>query len=300
MKLPQVSIILLNWNQEEITLDCLNSLMKLDYLNYKVILVDNSSFNNSVKKIKQMFPEITLIQNRENLGFTEGNNVGISYGINNGSDYILLLNNDTIVDKNFLKELALVAEKDSTTGIVGPKIYFYDEPKKIWFAGGKINWQEGIKYHIGAYEIDHGQYDKIREVDYITGCALLIKREVIEKIGLLDSRYFIYFEETDWNLRAKKAGYKILYVPEARIWHKISLAMGSGTPLSTYYYTRNRLLFFSENGPRKKQAFYLLYYTLSTVKSSIATFLKRRYEISFAYLKGLFDFYLGRFGKQWE
>ncbi len=142
------------------------------------------------------------------------------------SDYILLLNNDTVVDKEFLVEMLKVSESNNEIGIIGPKIYYYDEPNRIWFARGKISWKFCRGQNIGYNEIDTGQYDKIAEVEYVSGCAFLIKKEVIDKIGLLDSRFFLYFEEIDWTLRASKLGYQSVFVPNGKIWHKVSKSGG--------------------------------------------------------------------------
>lgn len=143
-----------------------------------------------------------------------------------GADYILLLNNDTIVDSGFLEHLVNAAVLTPDTGMVGPKIYYYSDPNKLWYAGGKIEWWKGWISHVGVREEDAGQYDRGGETDYITGCCVLIKREVIEKIGMLDESYFIYGEDADWSVRCTRAGYTLLFVPAAKIWHKLSVSSG--------------------------------------------------------------------------
>lgn len=249
----KVSIRTLNWNGLANTTECLESLKKITYPNYDVIVVDNGSKGDDVKVLREKFKSyVYIIENDKDYGFAEGSNIGIRYALKNlNSDYILLLDNDTTVDPEFLTELVKVAESDPKIGIVGSLVYYHNEPKKIWFGGGKINWWEGATYHLHLNEIDNGQINEIKEVDYIVGCALMAKREVFEKIGLLDLEYFIYFEETDFCVRAKRAGYKIVFVPGSKIWHKISSSGGGEfSPTFAYYYTRNKILFMKKNAPK--------------------------------------------------
>jgi len=260
----EVSIIILNWNGWRDTIECLESIFQSNYPYYNVIVVDNASDDESINKIKEycngeikidspffeyksdikpievlehrfnqdnnqksLLKKIILIKNRYNEGFAEGNNIGIRYALDNlNSDYIMLLNNDTVVDKDFLVEMLQISENDNKIGITGPKIYYYDEPNLIWFGRGKISWKFCRGLNTGYNEIDRGQYDEIARMEYASGCAFLIKKEVIEKIGLLDKRFFLYFEEIDWTLRATKLGYKTIFVPKGKIWHKISKSGG--------------------------------------------------------------------------
>ena len=162
-------------------------------------------------------------------------------------DYILLLNNDTVVDKDFLTSLVLEGENNEKTGLLGPKLYYYDNPNIIWCIGGKIDWKFARGLHIGTNMVDNGQFDEKKNFDYISGSSLLIKREVIDNIGLLDKNFFLYFEETDFALRAKERNYKSLYVPNAKVWHKISKSGGGmSKPIGLYYITRNRWLFMKK------------------------------------------------------
>lgn len=246
MSSPLVYIIILNWNRKYDTLECLESLQYINYPNYKIIVVDNGSIDGSPQVIREKFPNITLIENKKNLGFAEGNNIAIKSALQEGADYVLLLNNDTIVDRNFLIQLVKVAESDPEIGICGPKIYHYDFPNKIWFAGGLI--KGGTTLHIGGGKDDKGQFDKISVVDYITGCAMLVKRKVFEKVGLLDPDYFCMFEDADLCLRNRRAGFKAVYVPNARVWHKISSSFGGFfSPYWAYYMGRSNILFIRKN-----------------------------------------------------
>jgi hypothetical protein len=297
--LKKVFILILNWNSYEDTKKCLDSLKYLDYSNYEIIVIDNGSRDGSAEKIRKEYNEIKLIKNNANLGFAEGNNVGIRYAMERNADYVYLLNNDTIVDTAVLKELVNAAESDPKTGMAGSKIYFMDNPDVISFAGGGINWFRGRIYHIGEDQKDEGQFNKAMEVDYVTGCSLLVKREVIEKVGMMNPEYFRYVEETDWCVRAHRAGYKLIYVPSSILWHKYAASTGGPSPISEYYDARNSLRFFIINSPGGyKIASVFFFFTARiarTVKLIIKYFLgdRRAFRKILAMYLGVFDF-LGR------
>lgn len=246
---PQVAIIILTWNQRDVTLECLASIEELDYPAERlhIIVVDNGSADGTSRAIRQRYPSVTVISNGENLGFAEGNNVGIRHALQKAPDYVMLLNNDTVLDPSMLNELLAVIESAPTIGIVGPKMLYFDRPDVIWCAGNRIDWRTGETTRLYAEQHDPGSDEEPREVDFITACAICLRREVIEAIGLLDPRFFIYYEETDWCRRAHAAGWRILYVPRARLWHKVSAAMGVASPATEYYMTRNMLLFLTKH-----------------------------------------------------
>jgi len=232
---PKVSIILVNWNNASDTIECIESLNKLTYQNYEIIVVDNNSTDDSVNKLKNL-DDIHLIQNERNLGFAGGNNVGIDFALKGNSEYILLLNNDTVVDKEFLSILVRRAAEEKNIGIIGGKIYYYNEPTKIWSAGGGITKIIKRTFQYGENKIDNVRFNQEKEVDFLSGCCMLIKREVFEKIGLLNADYFMYYEDVDFCLRAKRH-FKIIYSPEAIIWHKVSVT--SDKSYRDYYRMRN-------------------------------------------------------------
>jgi len=238
-----VYVIILNWNGWRDTLECLTSCQKIIYPNYRVLVVDNGSTDGSEAVIRERFPDVEMLQTGENLGFAGGCNSGIRYALDRQARYIWLLNNDTVVEPNALQALVSIMEADESIGMTGSKILYHDSPEVIWFAGGIIDWQKGDTGHTGQGETDRGQYDHVREVDYITGCSLMAGRGMIEEVGLMDEQFFLYFEETDWCLRAGKLGYKSVYVPESVIYHKESATTGSRSPLYYYYFVRNRLVF---------------------------------------------------------
>lgn len=291
----KVSVIVLNYNGFKNTKDCLLSLenCKTKNADVKIIVVDNDSNDGSVRKLEKGIG-YTFLKNSENLGYTGGNNVGIKHALSQKSDYILILNNDTVVDKSFLSELVKARPKAE---ILSPKIFFspgyefhknrykkQDLGRVIWYAGGKIDWDNILGIHLGVDQVDSGQFEKSREIEYATGAALFVKKEVFEKIGLFDGKYFLYLEDMDFSVRAKKAGFKIFFEPKAIIWHKnAGSAGGSGSELQDYYITRNRLLFaFKFANLKTKIA--VLRQAMSQVKDPT----KRR---------ALVDFLTGNFGK---
>ena len=244
----KVAIIVLNWNGKEDTLECLKSVQKIDYPNFDVIVVDNGSSDDSVKAIQKEFPKVKVLQTGKNLGFAAGNNAGMRYALKHHADHILLLNNDTVVDRELIKELMDASAQFNHSGIFGAKIYYYNEPNTIWYAGGKQKYGAFHFIHVGIGSIDNGQkYNIIEETDYITGCALFVSKGVLERIGLLDENYFLIYEETDFCFRAKKSSIKSYVVPSAKVWHKVSRSFdGRFSPLYIYFLTRNRLL-WAEN-----------------------------------------------------
>lgn len=241
---PKVSIIILNWNGLEDTIECLESLSKITYPNYEVIVVDNGSEGDDVGVLRNRFASyIHIIENDKNYGFAEGNNIGVRHALKGEAVYILLLNNDTIVAPDFLAELVKVAESDSKIGILGPKVYFYHVPNMIWFAGGKISLLAGSSNR-GYKQVDEGQFDEVDRVDFLTGSCMLIKTGVLETIGLLDPMYFFAFEDVDLCLRSIRAGFSNVFVPNSKIWHKVYRS-GARDPHSTYYHTWRSTIIFA-------------------------------------------------------
>jgi GT2 family glycosyltransferase len=294
----KVYIIVLNWNGKDDTLDCLGSLRSTAYGNYQVVLVDNGSEDDSVAAVRGNFPEVEVVETGKNLGFAGGNNVGIEYAMKQGADYVFLINNDTTVHPDYLKELVSVAESDARIGAVGSKIYYHSEPERIWFAGGKINWLKNKGEHIGLDEIDKGQFDEIREVGYLTGCALLVKREVVEKVGVLEDDYFLYYEDADYSLRIQNAGYKTVYAPKSKIYHKVSRSTKPGSSSYVYYHVRNGLVNARRNGSLAVKIVIYLYalYLFMRQLVKIAFFPAKRMW-AYAVLRGEKDFLRGRMGK---
>jgi GT2 family glycosyltransferase len=244
---PSVLIIVLCHNRVDVTLACLQSLRKMQYANATILLIDNASHDDTAALVGLHYPEALVLETGENYGFAAGNNIGLRYAIEHGYDYALLLNNDTEVMPDFLSGLVAAAEADPSIGVAGPTIYYYDRPDTVWTTGGIIDWQRGdahmrdlnrrgLRWPIQAAPSD---------VDFVSGCAMLCKRDVLERAGLLDERFFLYFEETEWCVRVLRAGYRIVHVPAAQIYHKIAPDEQADRPHVHYYMVRNRLLFLS-------------------------------------------------------
>jgi GT2 family glycosyltransferase len=239
----KIYIIILNWNGLADTLECLESLGAIDYPDFDVVVVDNGSHDDSCREIRSRYPNVHVLENRENLGFAEGNNVGIRYAIEQGAGYVFLLNNDTSVDPHVLTELMRAANRFGGAGVFGPVIYYHAEPERIWCAGA--TWSP---LHGHAEHVTDRTPDDVAETGYVCGCALFISTAIVHKIGLMDARFFLTFEEADWCYRAARAGFKSYCVPRARIWHKISASFGgSSSPVISYFLARNALLWAERN-----------------------------------------------------
>lgn len=304
-----VSVIIINWNQAMMTKDCILSLQESDYEKIKVIIVDSGSTDNSVEEIRNTFNGIEVIELGENLGYSDGNNVGIRSAIRNGTDYVLLLNNDTTVDSKMISNLVQVADSDPRIGIVGPTQFYFDRPDIIWGAANYVNWSRGStirSFMDEAFDKNGSQENSsdIIDADYIDTCAALVRREVFEEAGLLDTKYFINFDDADLGLRTNKAGYRVVYSPNGKMWHKVSAAMGQASPATTYYMTRNQLLFFSQHAKGWNRISAFLSIVFRTVRTIIAWSIKPRYSQDDLYRRrrdanffALRDFMFGRFGK---
>lgn len=243
-----VTFVMVNWNQRQLTLESLDSLSKLNCQNFSIVLVDNGSEDDSVDAVRDAFPKVTVLKNETNLGIAAANNVGIKYALKADSDYIFLINNDTTVNPEMLTHLIKVAESDPSIGIVGPTMLYFDQPDIIWCAGNHIDWDSGrsVLLREGS-PVSSIENVSCQDVDFITSCAACIKRDVFENVGVMDERYFIYYDETDWFSRASTAGWRTVYVPWAKMWHKVSATMGESSPRTDYYMVRNRFLFLSKN-----------------------------------------------------
>lgn len=314
--MPKISIILLNWNGIQDTLECLASVFAIDYPRYEVIVADNGSRDQQGQRIKQHYPQITLIENGSNLGFAEGNNVAIRHALSTGADYVLLLNNDTTIDSDALTGFAQAIRQFPAAGIFGAKIFYHSRPKTLWYAGARWDSRRGGFMHVGMGEEDDGlSHEQIGDQDYITGCALLVSRTVIERIGVMEPQFFVYFEETDWCHRARRAGFRCLLVPAAKVWHKGSASTGgAASPIYHYYMSRNLLLFVQRNFRGLDRAGHYLSALLGLFFAHAvagldparpASLARRLYwdlcDLGAPYTRikalGVLDFLLGRFGK---
>ncbi len=292
---PAVWIVVLNWNRPQDTLACVSSLRELDYPSFRILVVDNGSTDDSVELFQEL-PGVELLVNEENLGFAAGNNQGIQYALDHGADYVLLLNNDTTVSPPLLSRMVEAAQTDPQIGLVGPMIYYSDRPDQVWFAG--------MRFRHGLYVVRRGLHldpplDPIEEVDFISGCGMLVPRQTWERIGLFDPRFFMYYEDLDLCVRAKDAGYRIICATEAHMWHALSASTGGpDSPLKQYYQVKSTLL-FSQKHTRGLQRVATL-----AIRLGHAGFIalrqvirgQLRWEAIRFYLRGIAEVFRGRQG----
>jgi len=236
---PLVFIIIVNWNGTHDTLACLESLSKISYVNHRIIVVDNASTDDSVSILRRSFPGIAVLEMQHNLRFAGGNNAGMRHALDHGAELLMLLNNDTTVHPQFLTHMVSCLRSGPDIGMVAPKIYYQDNPHTIWFAGGRVSMWTGSMSHIGIREVDKGQFDNPREIQYASGCCILTSRPVIERAGLLDESYYMYTEDADWSTRVVRAGYALMFEPKAEVWHKISVSAGGHL---SWYKMKNKFL----------------------------------------------------------
>jgi GT2 family glycosyltransferase len=243
---PAIAIIIVNWNGRAVTHACLESLCKVTYSNFKIFVVDNHSQDDSVCFLRKNHPGIELIESDTNRFFAGGNNLGAEIAISQmNPDYLLFLNNDTEVAPDFLEPLVSVLESDQRVGMAGPKIYHFEQPDLIWSAGGYVHFFRGKIGHYGLRQKDSPRWNKSTSVDYLTGCAQLIRSTLFQELKGFAEDYRMYSEDVDLCWRLQTRGYTIIYVPASKIWHKISSSSGGG--LSAYkvrYKLRSNLLFF--------------------------------------------------------
>ena len=300
--MKKVFALTINYKSDKETKELLESLLSVTSkdLELNVIVIDNYP-RKPIKLESKKYEKLGLrvIYNDRNLGFAQGNNKGIEFALKNGADYVLIINNDTLVDKNFLTELVSIFDTKDSVGIAAPLIYFekgyefhkerYKEDelgKVIWYAGGEIDWDNVLAKHRGVDEIDIGQYSQVSETEFASGCAFLISVEVIKNLGMFDEKYFLYYEDSDLSMRIKRKGYKIYFNPKSLVWHKnASSAGGSGSTLQDYYITRNRLLFALKYAPIRSK--------IAVLRESMALmFGGRKWQ-----KRAVIDFYSGKLGK---
>ncbi len=242
---PSVAAIVVNWNGREYIEPCLATLLASTYSRLSVTLVDNASSDGSLEYVGETFPSVRVIENETNLGYAAGVNVGVRAAFEDGADFALLLNNDIEIAPDAVGKLVEAATGAPDAAFVGPKIYYHEPPDVIWSMGGRVSYWTGDIRHVGIRERDGGQYEDVRTVDYVTGCAVLASVPALREIGPMDETYYMYNEDTDWCVRASRAGYRVLVEPRAKVWHKVSMSSGGGlTPFKTYNRLRSTFRFF--------------------------------------------------------
>ncbi|MBI3138208.1 MAG: glycosyltransferase family 2 protein [Sphingobacteriales bacterium] len=269
---PMVSIVTLTWNTTEITCDFLRSINEhCAYPNLEIIIVDNGSKENPAALFKSIRPDVNVILNGKNLGFTGGNNVGIRAA---KGDYLFIVNNDTEFTPGLLEGLVRIFDRYPDAGIASPKFHYFFHKGTIEYAGYQtVNVFTGRNAMIGCGEEDRGQYNEIKVTNYAHGGGMMVPRKVIEEVGGLPEEFFIYYEEFDWCEQIKRKGYKVYYQPESLIYHKESMTTGKASPFKTFYHTKNRILFMKRNMSFFSYCVFLLYFTFLTIPKNTLSFI---------------------------
>jgi GT2 family glycosyltransferase len=302
MSSHQVATVVLNWNGKNDTLACLHSLQEQEEVKVKVILVDNGSVDNSVLDVSDQFPNAVVIENGANLGYAGGNNVGIRYALDQGFQYIMVLNNDTVLAPQCISRLLADLQLHPDAAAAGPKSFYFETPETIYFAGGRIS-RDGRTLHVGIGTQDGPKYNVPCDTEWLTGCAILFRSKSLKEVGLFEPKYYVLYEDADWSLRARTRGYRLRFVPGAALWHKTSPSIGkTWSPLYLYYYTRNNFLWIERNfSLPQKPRFY--YYALNRAfdisvlgTKELAPTEKRLVRRSV--WKGIVDYLFRRFGQQ--
>jgi len=250
-RVPLTYIILLTWNRWEDTEACLQSLLPVVNEHCRVLVTDNGSTDGTPEKIRRRFPQIGVHENGKNLGFPAGNNVGIHCALAAGADYVILLNNDTVVDTKFAEELVAAARRNPSAGMINSLIFFHDRPSVVWFAGGDISTWTGRSRHAGYLRADRGQFTGDASIGRPCACALLVTRRFLETVGPMREGLFLYGEEIDWMLRARRLGFRCVLATRSKVWHKVSSSTkASPQPVFLYYSTRNMLAVLRDEAPR--------------------------------------------------
>jgi len=283
---PLISIVTLTWNQTDVTCQFLESTRHLTYKNYEILVCDMGSEIDPTERINAAnYPNTRVLRSEKNLGFTGGNNWGMRQA---KGDYVFIVNNDTEVTPELLDVLLQPFFEDPTIGVTCPKIRFYQKPDTIQYAGfNPINVFTGRTTAVGSLEVDNGQCDVSGYTHGAHGCAMLVSREIINKVGMFPENFFIYYEEWDWSARILKAGYHIYYQAKGLIYHKESITMGKKSAIKVYYHTRNRILYMRRNTAWYQFAVFITFFILvAAPKATITYLLKRQFEHLRSFIKG--------------
>lgn len=293
-------IILVNWNKPQLTVDCIRSIYKSRFSDFKIVVVDNGSLDNSIEVLTNSGLNFHFIKSFENLGYTGGNNLGINFAISEGAEFILLLNNDTLIDEHALTNLITPLINDPLIGITQPKIYFYPDISLIWSGPTRFNKFLLRPKLLGYKQKNNNLLDQRVYLDYAVGCATLIRSTLFAKVGLLDDDYFAVCEDVDFGLKVRAEGSKILYVPESIIYHKESASAGGADhPAYVYYQSRSYLILFSKQSANPIQfTIAFIVYFISSIIRIIRFLLSGKFLGIIAIIFGFRDFLLKRYGKR--
>ena len=285
--MPLIYVVILTYNHCKDTLQALDSLGRMIYPNYKLLVVDNKSTDGTVEIVQEKHPEVGLMVHPSNQGFAAGINPGLQHALDRGADFILVINNDVLVAPPMLTDLVKVMKPD--IGAAAPMIYYLDDPKRIWSVGFSkhpllLEMRGGSRG-----QIDQGQWQTPFEVDYLLGCAILLNSSMLRRVGLFDERYFFYYEDLDLSLRARGRGYRLVTVPQAKMWHRGAGSAGMGSPFRTYHMARGSVIFFRTHARGLQRPASFLFRTGSALKVSFKFLLSKQPRLLRHYWQGLWD-----------
>ncbi len=294
----KVSIIILNWNGKNDTLECLESLSRIDYRNYEVILVDNGSTDGSLEDARARFKNTVIIENKENKGFCAANNIGIRYALGHGAEYLFILNNDTVVEPGIIHDLMDALSQREQLSVVSPLIAYYDDRKKMQFSGCMIDWGNGDLCR--QYEWEYIASQKgLLEIDFASWCAIFLKREAIDRVGLLDEDFFAYYEDVEWGVRGAQLGIKSFLYPKVLVYHKGSRATGGVYSASVYFYLfRNRFILIKKHAPFLRKIQFSVTYVFDSVKKSRQLAAAGKQDLADALMDGVWSALCGAWKQQ--
>lgn len=289
MKIPATTIIVLNWNGREMTADCLRSLLAMRAGDFRIVVIDNGSSDGSVEYLRQQFPQVQVLPQGRNLGFAAGCNVGMKRALEDQSEFILLVNNDTKVDPDMLRELIMEAQKNPTAAMVSPKIFYFEPPDRIWWAGGQYNLWKGVPLHIGCGARDDGRFDEPCSINWATGCVVLLRSQALRQIGLFDERIFGNGEDVDLSIRLRQQGWTIRYAPRARVWHKegVDYRRNAGEHVRKFTFARNLLWVMHKHASRWQWITFLPQFSIYLMVISAQSLRRGDFKSAKALLNGV-------------
>jgi GT2 family glycosyltransferase len=287
---PLVYAVVTNWNGLDDTSECIESIQRSTYPNLQVVIVDNGSTDNSASVLAERFPMAAQVRMDRNGAVTAAYNAGLRYALKQGADYVLMLNNDTILDEEMTALLVEFAQKDARFGLITPKIYYYDRPEVIWFAGGMRSRFDFGAYGTGEGETDPQENSAAKEVDYAWACGMLMSREMLESVGMFDTQFYLYYDDVDYSIRVQEAGYEVWYVPEAKMWHKVSHST-SGSADFARIWARSKMRLYRKHSRGLHRVGLVLY---AFVHAAFRALLPRSDNLRIsahpcAYIRGLVD-----------
>ena len=293
---PIVYVVVLNWNLKDDTAETVASVYRSTYPNLRILVVDNGSSDGSTEFLREKFPNLDIVSLDKNVGYAAGNNVGIRRAQAHSADYVLLLNNDTVVDPDCIENLVVAAESEEQLGIVAPVVYYHDHPNKVWQCGAKDRIFPPLPVQLTLRDLQRSERTcrDLSLVDYVTGCAMLVKRNAFDDIGLLDEHYFVYYEDSDFCIRARARGHKIGIACKAKIWHKVAASTKRAVPSKRYISAKSRITFYRRHNTGFRSVVVALFLIASSVRAISLDLAGGHLDLVRAHLLGLFDGLTGR------